>query len=130
MVERAEQEHGGSRFVRLGERSRVSDAASGKLAGRAFVASARYFDQARHGVEQSDVVSAFGQPEGVGTRSSTDIQDYRGRWWQLTKDQLPTSQLLELRGAHLEACLLGCILIIGRDRRIDGQTLISGPGGQ
>src|SRR5262245_32152721 len=60
-------------------------------------------------------ISPVGQPEGVDTGSTADIENGRGRWWQIAKHDLLCARKLKLPRSRREASFLRNLLVVAGD---------------
>ena len=79
----------------------------------------RDVDEARHGVEQANIVATFRQPESVGPGSAADVEHDAGRIGKVAQDQLAAARFLEAEDIELETGLFRRLVIIIPDSGIE-----------
>jgi hypothetical protein len=63
----------------------------------------RNLDQSRCRIEQLHIVPTLGQPERIRAGRSTDVENYGWWLWCMTKNQLASPKLLELKRTEPQA---------------------------
>jgi len=119
VVERSEQKHdvNGIGCVRNG--ARVTNDARCQRVNSLFVSDTRDFDEARHGINEANVIALFGKPKGICTGSAADIEN-ACRWrWDVTQDQFARSGFFETERSELQARLFRRAIIVIFNRRIE-----------
>jgi hypothetical protein len=93
---------------------------------RVFISLPRDVDQARHGVEQPNVVSTLRQPERIRAGCATNVQNNGRRLRYVANDQLTAPRLLEAKHGQLQTRLFRRAIIVGADGRIEARWRLLG----
>jgi len=123
VIQWPQHQHHRRRSIVFRQGPRISDRARRESSGCRFVPRLRDRDQARHGVDQSDIVSETGKPECIRTGATADIHHRRRRLRRVAKNELAGPKFLELRRAALKTRFLGCAIVVRFDCRIDHDWL-------
>jgi len=118
MVERSEEQDHIRGVARLGKGARVRDGAFHQAALRFLVPRARDIDQPWRRIEQTDLVTQLGQPEGVRSSSPADVEHDRRRGRRVPENQLTTAGFLEGRPLR-KPRLFRRLVVVRLDRGIE-----------